>query len=58
MYSRVHGRPEGGARGENAPPGFGHWVENLVKILTFCVTILTFGQNTNISSPLKNLLPL
>ena len=48
---QVHGRPEGEQGGVNAPPGFGHWFENLVKILTFCVTILTFGQNTNICSP-------
>ena len=39
------------------PPGFGHLVEHLVKILTFCVTILTFGQNTNICSTLKKFAP-
>ena len=33
----------GGARGVNAPPRF---CKHLVKILTFCVTILTFCQNT------------
>ena len=49
----IHGRPEGKQGGANAPPGFSHWVENLVKILTFCVTILTFGQNTNICSLLR-----
>ena len=43
----------GGARGTFAPPGFGHLVKHLINILTFCVIILTFGQNTNISSPKK-----
>ena len=28
---------------------------HLVKILTFCVTILTFGQHYNICSPLKKI---
>ena len=37
----------------NAPPGFGHSVEHLFKILTFCVSILTFGRNSNICSPKK-----
>ena len=41
-----------GSKGENLlPPGFGHFVKHLVKILTFCVKILIFGQNTNIYSP-------
>ena len=39
------------------PSGFGHLVKYLVKILSFCVKILKFGQNTNICSPYKNLLP-
>ena len=38
------------------PPGFGHLVKYLVKILSFCVKILKFGQNTNICSPLQKFL--
>ena len=53
-----HGRPEGGARGVFAPPGFGHLVKYLVKILSFSVKkILIFGQNTNICSLLKKFAP-
>ena len=41
-----------GSKGEHLLPSeFGHLVKHLVKILTFCVIILTFGQNTNICSP-------
>ena len=37
-----------------SPLGFGQiLVEHLVKILIFCIAILTFGQNTNIFSPTK-----
>ena len=44
----------GGSKGEQMLPlGFGHLVKHLVKILTFFVIILTFGQNTSICSPLK-----
>ena len=50
-FDEHHGRPEGEQGVENAPSGFGHLVEQLAKILTFCVLILTFGQNTNICSP-------
>ena len=35
------------------PPGFGHLVKYLVKILSLCVKMLKFGQNTNICAPLK-----
>ena len=35
------------------PLGFGHSVKYLVKILSFCVKILKFGQNTNICAPKK-----
>ena len=50
---------QGGANqgGAFAPPGFGHLVKYLVKILSFCVKILKFGQNTNICSPLKKFAP-
>ena len=48
-----------GSKGEQMlPSGFGHMVKHMVKILKFCVIILTFGQKTNICSPRKNLLPL
>ena len=50
MQSSLHGRSEVDQE-QMLPPGFGHLVKHLVKILTFCVTILTFCQNTNICSP-------
>ena len=55
----AHGRPEGGKEGAFAPHIFGHLVKHLVKVLTFCVKIPTFGQNTfapptKICSPYKN----
>ena len=43
----------GAQGGANAPPGFGHLVKYLVKMLSLCVKILKFGQNTNICAPLK-----
>ena len=55
--TRVYGRPEGEQGGANASPGFGYLVEHLVKILSFCVKILTFGQKTNICSPLTKFAP-
>ena len=42
-----------GEQGGICSPEFGHLVKYLVKILSFCVKILKFGQNTNICSPLK-----
>ena len=53
----IMGVRRGAQGGAFAPPGFGHLVKHLVKILTFCVTILTFGQNTNIFSTLKKFAP-
>ena len=45
-----------GEQGEQMlPPGFGHLVEHLVRMLTFCVTILACGLNTSICSPLKKI---
>ena len=57
LNSTVHGRPEGARGGAFAPPGFGHLVKYLVKILSFCAKILKFGQNTNICYPKKNVFP-
>ena len=48
----------GGRKGAHLrPPGFGHSVKYLVKIQSFCVKILKFGQNTNICAPLKKFAP-
>ena len=43
-----HGRPEGE---QMLPWVWSFFVEHLVHLLTFCVTILTFCQNTTICSP-------
>ena len=51
------GVQRGEQEGAFAPPGFGHLVKHLVKILTFCVIVLTFGENTNICSPLQKFAP-
>ena len=54
----IHGHPEGGARWCKCSPwiwSFGRTLGQNTNIL--CHNILTFGQNTNICSPWKNLLP-
>ena len=55
MLHNDHGRPEREQGGAFAPPGFSHLVKHLVKILTFCVKILTFASPKKFTPPTKNL---